>query len=120
MISPKGGRCEAYSSAKLMRFFAHISAMPSTADWKSALSAERRISAKEKEEMGGSALMRAWVRGEPEGVRSEALYVLTRTGEVMFSFWCFSTDSAVFVGGNYIDIKRDEDDRLDAGCDVLP
>lgn len=46
VISPKGGRCEAYSSARLMRFFAHSSAMPSIAVWNSALSAARSISAK--------------------------------------------------------------------------
>ena len=32
VISPTGGRWEPYSSARLSRFFAHISAMPSMAD----------------------------------------------------------------------------------------
>ncbi|GAB7329149.1 hypothetical protein MBLNU13_g00975t1 [Cladosporium sp. NU13] len=66
VISPTGGRCEPYSSAKLMWFFAHISAMPSIADCKSSLSAARKISAKEKAAMGG----RTWLRppGEPNGV----------------------------------------------------
>jgi hypothetical protein len=66
VISPTGGRCEAYSSARLIRFFAQISAMPSIADCKSALSAVRRISANAKAAIGG----RIWLRplGEPDGV----------------------------------------------------
>jgi len=55
VISPTGGRCDAYSSARLIRFFAHISAIPSMAAWKSGPSAARRMSAKSKAEMGGRA-----------------------------------------------------------------
>lgn len=66
VISPTGGMCEPYSSARLMWFFAHISAIPSIADCSSALSAARRMSAKEKAAIGG----RTWLRppGEPNGV----------------------------------------------------
>ena len=66
VISPTGGRCEPYSSARLMWFFAHISAIPSIADCRSSLSAARNISAKEKAAIGGST----WLRppGEPNGV----------------------------------------------------
>lgn len=53
VISPTGGKCEPYSSARLIRFFAHISAMPSIADWNSAPSADRKMSANEKAAIGG-------------------------------------------------------------------
>jgi hypothetical protein len=81
VISPTGGRCEPYSSAKLSRFFAQISAMPSMADWKSVLSAARRMSANEKAAIGGSA----WLRplGEPYGVRLGDVYERTSTGWAM-------------------------------------
>jgi hypothetical protein len=55
VISPTGAMCAEYSSARLILFFAHISAIPSIACWNSALSADRSILAKAYEEMGGSA-----------------------------------------------------------------
>lgn len=66
VISPTGGKCEPYSSARLMRFLAHISAMPSIADCSSALSAARRMSANANAAIGGST----WLRplGDPDGV----------------------------------------------------
>lgn len=84
VISPCGGKCELYSSARLMRFFAQISAMPVMADWNSALSAERRISAKVKDEMGGSVVLLQVCRcGVLIGDGMPLSYVLTRSGVAM-------------------------------------
>jgi hypothetical protein len=58
--------------------------MPSIADWKSVLSAARRMSANEKAAIGG----RAWPRplGDPKGVRLGEVYERTSTGWAMASF----------------------------------
>lgn len=53
VISPSGGKCEAYSSARLRRLLAHISAMPLIACWNSGQSADRRMLAKAYDETGG-------------------------------------------------------------------
>ena len=84
VISPRGGMCDAYSSAKLIRFFAHISAMPSMACWNSGQSAERKMSAKAYAVTGGNGWMASSrAPGALNVIPVVPEYALTSTGEVI-------------------------------------